>query len=49
MLGLGIRISGTVVGGVIGLAAIWALVLVFYDIPSDAKMLKASAHHRALQ
>jgi O-antigen/teichoic acid export membrane protein len=43
MLGLGIYFSGTVVGGTIGLAAVWALVLIFYDIPSGAAILRASA------
>jgi O-antigen/teichoic acid export membrane protein len=43
MLALGIRLSGTVIGGAIGLTAIWALVLIFYDIPSGASILRASA------
>jgi O-antigen/teichoic acid export membrane protein len=43
MLALGIRLSGNVVGGTIGLTAIWALVLIFYDIPSGASILRASA------
>jgi O-antigen/teichoic acid export membrane protein len=43
MLGLGIGISGNAIGGTIGLAAVWALVLIFYDIPSGAAILRASA------
>lgn len=47
MLGIGIRISGGIVGGVVGLAAIWALVAIFYDIPNGAAILKSSAIARS--
>ena len=43
MLGIGIRLSGTLLGGTIGLAAIWALVLLVYDIPSGVAILRSSA------
>lgn len=42
MLGIGIYLSGTVLGGAIGLAVIWAVVLIFYDIPSGAAILRAA-------
>jgi O-antigen/teichoic acid export membrane protein len=38
MLAIGIWITGSVWGGSIGLAAVWAGVLVFYDIPSSMAM-----------
>lgn len=42
MLGIGIYLSGTVLGGAIGLAIIWTVVLIFYDIPSGAAILRAA-------
>lgn len=40
-LGIGIWLTGNVVGGTVGLAIIWALVLVFYDVPNGLSILKA--------
>jgi O-antigen/teichoic acid export membrane protein len=40
MLGVGVRLSNSVLGGAIGLAIAWLLVLVFYDLPSGAVILK---------
>jgi O-antigen/teichoic acid export membrane protein len=42
-LGIGVQLTGTVLGGSIGLAAIWTLVLIFYDIPRGISILRASA------
>jgi O-antigen/teichoic acid export membrane protein len=39
LLGIGIHLSGSVVGGSIGLVVAWALILVAYDIRSGASML----------
>ncbi len=39
MLGIGVRTAGTALGGAIGLALGWALVLIFYDIPTSVAML----------
>ena len=41
MLGIGTWLTGNVLGGTVGLAAIWAIVLVFYDIPNGLIILKA--------
>lgn len=43
LLGIGIKVTGTVLGGSIGLAIVWALVLIFYDIPSGVNILNASS------
>ena len=43
LLGIGTRLTGNVLGGTIGLATIWAIVLIFYDIPSGIAILQASA------
>jgi O-antigen/teichoic acid export membrane protein len=43
VLGIGIKITGTVLGGSIGLVVVWALVLIFYDIPNAAAIFKDSA------
>jgi O-antigen/teichoic acid export membrane protein len=43
MLAIGVHISGTGLGGTIGLAVTWALVLFFYDIPNGIAILRASA------
>jgi O-antigen/teichoic acid export membrane protein len=43
MLAIGIYISGTVLGGTIGLVVTWAAVLIFYDIPNGIAILRASA------
>ena len=40
-LGIGIWLTGDVLGGTVGLAAIWAMVLVFYDVPNGLIVLKA--------
>jgi O-antigen/teichoic acid export membrane protein len=42
LLGIGIWLTGNVLGGTIGLAAIWAVVLIGYDIPNGVAILKAS-------
>jgi O-antigen/teichoic acid export membrane protein len=42
MLGIGIWLTGDVLGGTVGLATIWALVLVLYDIPNGLAVLKAA-------
>jgi O-antigen/teichoic acid export membrane protein len=42
LLGIGIWLTGNVLGGTIGLAVIWAVVLIFYDIPNGAAILTAS-------
>jgi O-antigen/teichoic acid export membrane protein len=42
MLAIGIHISGTVLGGTIGLVVTWALVLIFYDIPNGIAILRAA-------
>ncbi len=39
LLGIGVYMSGSVVGGAVGLAAAWALVLLSYDLRSGALML----------
>jgi O-antigen/teichoic acid export membrane protein len=50
MLAIGIHISGTVLGGTIGLVVAWALVLIFYDIPNGITILRAvSAHQNTAQ
>ena len=41
MLGIGTWLTGNVLGGTVGLAAVWAIVLVFYDIPNGLIILKA--------
>lgn len=43
MLAIGIHLSGTVLGGTIGMVVIWALVLIFYDIPSGVAVLRTLA------
>jgi O-antigen/teichoic acid export membrane protein len=43
LLAIGIWLTGNVLGGTIGLAAIWAIVLIFYDIPSGIAILRAVA------
>ena len=45
MLGIGLWLTGDVLGGTVGLAAIWALVLVLYDIPNGVAVLKAVTDH----
>jgi O-antigen/teichoic acid export membrane protein len=42
LLGIGLHLSGSVVGGALGLVVAWALVLVVYDIPSGTSMLSYS-------
>ena len=42
MLGIGTWLTGNILGGTIGLAVIWAVVLIFYDIPNGAAILRAS-------
>ncbi len=42
MLGIGIWLTGNVLGGTIGLAVIWAIVLICYDIPNGVAILRAS-------
>lgn len=41
-LSVGIYLTGSVFWGVVGLAVVWALVLVGYDVPSGALMLKST-------
>ena len=41
LLGMGIYLTGSVLGGVVGLALAWAFVLVGYDIRIGASILKA--------
>jgi O-antigen/teichoic acid export membrane protein len=41
-LGIGVYLTGTVLGGAIGLSFIWALVLIFYDIPNGVSILRNS-------
>lgn len=41
MLAICTWLTGNVLGGTIGLAAIWAVVLIFYDIPSGMAILRA--------
>lgn len=48
MLGIGIYLSGNILGGVIGLAVSWAIVLVSYDIRSGASILNNSLAARQL-
>ena len=43
LLGIGIKLTGTVLGGSIGLAIAWILVLIFYDIPNATAIFKDSA------
>ena len=43
LLGIGIWLTGNVLGGTIGLAVIWAVVLICYDIPNGVAILTASA------
>jgi O-antigen/teichoic acid export membrane protein len=43
LVGIGIWLTGNVLGGTIGLAVIWAVVLIFYDLPNGVEILKASA------
>jgi O-antigen/teichoic acid export membrane protein len=43
VLGIGIWLTGKVLGGTVGLAAIWAMVLVLYDIPNGLAVLKAAS------
>jgi O-antigen/teichoic acid export membrane protein len=38
---IGIKLTGSIIWGSVSLAAVWALVLICYDIPSGALMLKA--------
>jgi O-antigen/teichoic acid export membrane protein len=40
-LGIGVFLSGNVLGGAIGLTIVWALVLIFYDLPSGIFILKS--------
>ncbi len=47
MLGIGVYVTGGVLGGVVGLAIAWALVLVGYDIRSGALVLKTSEENVA--
>jgi O-antigen/teichoic acid export membrane protein len=49
MLAIGIHISGTVLGGAIGLVVAWALVLIFFDIPNGIAILRASAHQHTAE
>jgi O-antigen/teichoic acid export membrane protein len=42
MLGIGIWLTGNVLGGTIGLAVIWAVVLICYDIPNGVAILRDS-------
>ena len=42
LLSIGVWLTGDVLGGTVGLAAIWALVLVLYDIPNGLAVLKAA-------
>jgi O-antigen/teichoic acid export membrane protein len=42
MLAICIWLTGNVLGGTIGLAAIWAVVLIFYDIPNGIAILQAN-------
>jgi O-antigen/teichoic acid export membrane protein len=48
MLSIGLWLTGNVLGGTIGLAAIWAVVLIFYDIPSGVAILKTAAAEAAV-
>lgn len=58
LLSLGVYLSGSIVGGAVGLAIAWALVLLSYDLRSGALMLNRSfpgshsgeprAHHLAM-
>lgn len=43
LLGIGTWLTGNVLGGTIGLATIWAIVLIFYDIPRGIAIIQASA------
>ncbi len=49
MLGIGIYLSGTVLGGAIGLAVVWTVVLIFYDIPRGAAILRAATNIEAAE
>lgn len=40
--GLGVYLTGSVLWGVVGMAAVWVLVLVSYDVRSGALILRAS-------
>jgi O-antigen/teichoic acid export membrane protein len=40
-LGIGVFLSGNVLGGAIGLTIVWALILIFYDLPSGISILKS--------
>ncbi len=40
-LAVGVYVSGTALGGAIGLVTVWLLVLIFYDIPSSFLILRA--------
>jgi O-antigen/teichoic acid export membrane protein len=42
LLGIGLKLTGTVLGGSIGLAVVWLVVLIFYDIPKAAAIFKDS-------
>jgi O-antigen/teichoic acid export membrane protein len=42
MLAIGIHLTGTVLGGTIGMVLTWALVLIFHDLPSGVAVLRAS-------
>jgi O-antigen/teichoic acid export membrane protein len=48
ILSIGLWLTGNVLGGTIGLAAIWAVVLIFYDIPSGVAILKTVAEAAAV-
>jgi O-antigen/teichoic acid export membrane protein len=43
LLGIGVKLTGNVLGGSIGLVIVWALVLIFYDLPNGASILRTSA------
>jgi O-antigen/teichoic acid export membrane protein len=43
VLGAGVVLTGSVLGGAVGLAAVWALLLATYDVRSGALLLRGSA------
>ncbi len=43
LLAVGVLLTGSVLGGVVGLAIAWLAVLVAYDIPSGALMLQSTS------
>ncbi|MEG4806452.1 oligosaccharide flippase family protein [Microcoleus sp. F8-D1] len=46
LLGIGVSLTGSVVGGAIGLAIAWGLVLLGWDLRNGRLILKNSSHHK---